>query len=196
MQTALIKSYIRSNFTQISEQPSGDDSYRDDIEKVTSEFLKFIERKLNTKVMESVHIEHIYAFEKTSCFLSFGVGRLILNNRFFTQTLNNLNKIFLSEDEYSFSPMLVYVLRLMEEQAYVEGLGEFAYVLNYYRRKIREEIDVETVWRFPENDRHKNLYDDTRGFHRRARTNASSCGRRNNFIQSSLWFELDNGSNL
>src|SRR5262245_64275382 len=114
-----LRAVVRNTHTLIKERPDDLDHgylrHRELLQSALPEFLR-VRYGIATPPAFFLHVE--YAFEKRSMVV-FNSGQVaIIHNRFYGQTLSNLNKLFSFAD--SAFPSFCYMFRLVEEEFYVQ----------------------------------------------------------------------------
>lgn len=154
----IIDRYIANSYCLLENKPALEAEYEETILGIARGFGEYLIRKQLLEQSPDYLIKIIYAFDKTSSALSFSNEICLVVNRFFVQTLNNLNKILFHalEEKYNSLPMFAYLFRLMKEQAYVSGHHEYAIFIEQFIKQ-QSDREIEKVWRNPTNIQHIKL---------------------------------------
>jgi len=155
----MIESYINNSFCLIdAKHVVSMENYHKIISDILSGFEVFLKETHLIEAFPKYSVRLICAFDKSSSALLLKNELHLIINRYFVQSLNNLNKIFFHNlgEQQNNLPMFTYIFRLMKEQAYVSGFPEYAIFLEQFI-KLKLNSEVELVWKSPENKSHGNL---------------------------------------
>lgn len=140
---------IRNSYRLINQEEEELNSTSNSIYKNLKEVIEdslgeFLGKYNKDNLFLNYSFQKIYAFNKTSSILISKNNSIILHNRFFGQTLSNLNKIYYySSDSY---PMYCYLFRLIQEEFYSNGYDKFAILLSNYRKLYNLDVNFKNIF--------------------------------------------------
>jgi hypothetical protein len=151
---AILDFYVQQAYRRISKEPVTLPGYKESVNDIITSFVKSLERRNLIRDFKEYDVKIVYAFDKTSSVVDLRGKFTLIHNRFFAQSLNNLNKIIYSEPSPDGPrvPMFCYLFRLMQEQAYVEGCDEFAIFISTFRKSTDMDERLNQILRVPSNN--------------------------------------------